>query len=430
MNYERAVSIPSGLIACRIEGSQLRIEEITPCTVDLLCDTALPKNVHLNFSFYRPESGAYCTLQTSAHKYGQTPDENAGGSVRFVFDNAACAAEIKRTLQIWSEYVNMRISGAPEDFAAKYLSYPSNTDDYCKTPEEQYKMWFSELKITKNLLSGMEIALSIDLPSLWTAYVSLPFPLFIKSYIQTKQLPDDFFSGISIERLYIGSEHCFHLFPDEKTLSAIVQKAQAEHLRLSFNTSIVHQSQMNASKHRLEMISILCPDAEIIVNDWGLLNVLQNPAYRLKPVFGTIINRFRRDARMQWKAGISEKGSLLSESALNDPLFREFALSLGVRRFEYAPGTQMLIPEGIASLHFPFYPTNTSAYCPLKAYIETGERGRQSESAGCPAYCEENAFLYPKALHMIHRMRSITVPEQRFPDEAYLRSFDRLVFNF
>ena len=117
MNYHRAVSIPSGLIACRIGSMQLRIEEITPCSADLLCDTALPDAAQLEFSFYHPESGSYHNFEV----YGQAHGKNTGGSVRFVFDDAPCAAEIRRALQIWSEYVNVRLSGSPEDFAEKYI---------------------------------------------------------------------------------------------------------------------------------------------------------------------------------------------------------------------------------------------------------------------------------------------------------------------
>ena len=231
-------------------------------------------------------------------------------------------------------------------------------------------------------------------------------------------------------RIYIGSEYCFHLFPDEDQLTGIIEKAKQEGLSLSFNTSILHQTQLDAARRRLDVISTLCPGAEIIANDFGMLNMLQPYRNTLIPVYGTLLNRFRRDTRMKWKAAYGEKGHLLSENALNDPAFLSFLSSLGVRRFEYAAGTKMSLPEGKKSLHFPFYPTNVSAYCPLKAYIESGSRGMQAESTSCPAYCENNAFLYPEPLRMIHRMRGILAAEQNFPDEAYLCGFDRLVFNF
>ncbi|MBQ3574485.1 MAG: hypothetical protein IJA26_02360, partial [Clostridia bacterium] len=243
-------------------------------------------------------------------------------------------------------------------------------------------------------------------------------------------LPRGFFENTTIERLYIGSEHCFHLFPDEKMLAAIICKANVESIRLSFATSIVHQAQLSTAIRRLDTIAALYPRAEIIVNDWGMLNVLKDFRESLTPVFGTLINRFRRDARLEWKAGMRENVSLLSENALNDVPFMEFLLSLGVQRFEYACSPEMQLPEGKKSLHFPFYPTNTSAFCPLKAYIESGSRGKQRETHACPAYCENNAFLYPKALNMIHRMRSIFALERALPDAGYLNMFDRLVFNF
>jgi len=430
MDHERATGIPSGLIACRFGGAQLHIEEITPRSLTVCHDMPLPDSCRLELSFYHPENGAYHHLSADAQKDGQTLGEKAAGSVRFVFDDAACAEEIRRTLRIWSEYVNMRLSGEAECFAEKYLGYPQDTDAYCESMEEQYRLWFSHLQIDAGLLCSMECALVLELPSLWKSYIAHPFPLFLTEYAKAKRLPEDFFASVPISRLYIGSEQCFHLFPDEDMLAEIVQKAKYENIALSFSTPVVHQSQIPAMRRRLDIISALYPNAEIIANDWGMLNILNDYHESLTPVFGTLINRFRRDARLKWKAGIRENTELLSKNALNDASFINFLLSLGMQRYEYACSPEMHLPEGKKSLHFPFYATNTSAYCPLKAYIESGSRGRQCESDSCPAYCEDNAFLYPKSLNMIHRMRSIFALEEEFPDAEYLRGFDRLVFNF
>lgn len=425
MEQLRASSVPSSLIACRIDAEQMCISCITPHSVDFAFAPPLPDKLQLLFSFYQPKIGAYRTLSVCACKCAQTHDS----SVRFTFDDDACAHAIREALEIRAEYVNMMLFSDSECFAEKYLSYPKNTDDYFESLAEQYSAWFSDFFVDSAALSQTEIALMAEFPSVWNAYSAQPLPVFLKTRAKSKQLPEHFFDTLNVRRLYLGSEHCFHLFPDDEILRTIACKAKNEGVALTFCTSIVHQSQAKEAKRRLRLIAELCPASEVIVNDWGILNTLCGEN-RIMPVFGTIINRFRRDARSAWKAGMRENHRLIEENALNDPVFRRLLTDCGVRRFEYACNPQMTLPSGAKSLHFPFYTMNTSAYCPLKAYIETGLRGRQCEADSCPAYCEQNVFLYPKSLDMLHRTRSLLGVERNFPNTQYLRAFDRLVFNF
>ena len=85
------------------------------------------------------------------------------------------------------------------------------------------------------------------------------------------------------------------------------------------------------------------------------------------------------------------------------------------------------------SLHFPFYQTNTSQYCPLHAICTDGERGKQKLVTNCPYFCERNMVLYPKHLHMTGRYNSlfgVDTEVLKHPEklEAYVTAgIDRLV---
>lgn len=427
MEHARAFSPPSGLIACRIGTRQLRIVSITPCSVDLDCDFPLPDQTDLRFSFYQIKSGAYRSFSVCARKDATTP------ALRFVFQHSACADAIRKTLADWSEYVNMKLFSHPDDpeaFAKKYLGYPADDESFCETIADQYHEWFVDLHLCATTLPCSEIALTLDLPSAWNAYLAQPLPDFLHHFALSKHLPAAFLDSIPLQRLYIGSEHCFHLFPDQATLAALLCKAQKERLALSFCTPIVHQAQTPEMQRRLSSIVQLSPHAETIFNDWGVLSLLRSRFPTLSPVLGTLLNRFRRDARLPWKAGISQNEALISQNALNDSTYLTLLSSHGVERFEYACGTLMRPVGKSRSLHFPFSPTNTSAYCPLRAYIETGARGKQGPSAVCGAYCENNFFLYPSSLSMLQRGCSLFHVSRALPEPSYLRRFDRLVLNF
>ena len=96
----------------------------------------------------------------------------------------------------------------------------------------------------------------------------------------------------------------------------------------------------------------------------------------------------------------------------------------------------MSIAEGKHSLHIPFYQTNTSQFCPLYAMCINLDRGKQRLVNGCPKYCKEFVFLYPKHLKMVGKYNSLfafddTLLKDQKELESYVSSgIDRIVLNF
>ena len=82
---------------------------------------------------------------------------------------------------------------------------------------------------------------------------------------------------------------------------------------------------------------------------------------------------------------------------------------------------------GRHSVHGPVGHATASGGCTLKARCETGKRGAQGPVDGCPGFCRENAFLYPRALHLIGRGNALRMLNRRV--EALPPQIDRLVFN-
>ena len=123
--------------------------------------------------------------------------------------------------------------------------------------------------------------------------------------------------------------------------------------------------------------------------------------------------------------------------SFNADFYQEFLReSFGIERAEWEScGYMQDIPAGKNSLHFPFYQTNTSQYCPLYAVQKEGDRGRQRLVYKCPQYCKNAAFLYPKHLNMIGRYNSLFALDRDFlEDSEQLKRYtdsniDRLVLN-
>ena len=147
-------------------------------------------------------------------------------------------------------------------------------------------------------------------------------------------------------------------------------------------------------------------NVEIVVNDWAVVEMLHGKTTRLCPVFGTLLNKRKKDPRMKYKSGDI---SLFQRNSLNAKFYRDFlAEEFHIHRYEWEScGYPQEFPPGKNSLHLPFYQTNTSQYCPLYALCTTGDRGMQQLAEYCPKFCEKYALLYPEHLHMMGRYNSL-----------------------
>ncbi|MDO5324028.1 MAG: hypothetical protein Q4G06_08400 [Clostridia bacterium] len=179
----------------------------------------------------------------------------------------------------------------------------------------------------------------------------------------------------------------------------------------------------------MELLATRNRPIELAVNDWGMLERTAKRPDCVELTLGPLLNKLRQDPRMRWKPGYEAHRSLFAENSLNDPAFRDYLGSLGIHRFEYeACGREVRIPEGRHSLHLPFCHTNVSAWCTLKARCEAGRRGAQGPVDGCPRWCRENAFLYPRELKLIGRGNALLMLN-RSMDAPLPPQIDRLVFN-
>ena len=108
-----------------------------------------------------------------------------------------------------------------------------------------------------------------------------------------------------------------------------------------------------------------------------------------------------------------------------------------INRFEYEScGYKLNIAKGNHTLHMPFYVTNTSQYCTLYAKCTRMNRGRQKLVMGCPMYCKDYIFSYPKHLKMVGKYNSLfsfddTLLHDSKKLEQYINEgIDRILLNF
>lgn len=428
MLCEYVQNLPYGLVACRFSGEQAHVMGLSPRVLDLRTPETLLPNGRLELSFYRPEAGDYEFYPIDHYKIGEVRRENGAVLTRFYFDDSDCAARIRRLLNDFARYVEIRSADCASAYGQALTGYPLE-EEICfpASPEAQRRQFFSALAPLPKPPAKVELCAVLNCRKLWEGYLEWPCETFFSFYAQLSDLPVGFFPRVALQRIYLGNEYCHFIFPDISVLKKLVAKAHREHVGVTLVTA---ELRAGGEKTADLLLAFAAEHGlELEINDWGLLQRAQRfPNLSLN--LGPRLNRRRKDPRMRWKAGFAEHKALFSENALNDPLWRNLLRKMGVTRLEYEScALPVHLPEDMpCSLRLPFYQTNTSMWCPLRAICTEGTRGAQRPAESCPRWCEENILLYPSHLKMLGRWNSLLALDTNtasIPD-----GFDRWVFNF
>ena len=430
MEYEAVEGVPSGLIACTLGGAEMHILRISPRSLWLRTAGELPAGAPLMLFFYHPERGLYTHLELEYALSGPLRHENFGASVRLSISDPRYAAAVRRSLADLANYVTWRCEGGMERCTQELTDCPAcDGDDFCTSLAEQFGEWFGDGAPIVPDPQGRELALTLGDPDLWTAFLHRDDASLWTVYAKCHGIPRSLFPQEEPRRLYIGSACCPELFPDLKCLSELLDAAACDGLAVTLLLPPLRADNGARADALMELLAAREQPVELAVNDWGMLERSAHRPDCAELTLGPLLNRLRQDPRMVWKPGYAQHRALFMENSLNDPAFRDFLGKLGVRRFEYETcGREISIPEGSHSLHLPFCHTNVSAWCTLKARCETGKRGAQGPVDGCPRWCRENAFLYPRELRLIGRGNALRMLN-RSVDMQLPPQIDRLVFN-
>ena len=92
-------------------------------------------------------------------------------------------------------------------------------------------------------------------------------------------------------RLYYGNEFCERLIPSTSQLRQILYYVKRNKLDFSFVTPYVTNCGFKRLNSLFELLKNLGISCEIIVNDWGVLNLINYKYPNLKPVLGRLLTK-------------------------------------------------------------------------------------------------------------------------------------------
>lgn len=251
--------------------------------------------------------------------------------------------------------------------------------------------------------------------------------LFISREENLKYLTDDF------QRVYFGDEFCDRLIPSKKELETVMTETAARSLPLTFVTPYVTE----AGLEKLTMLFPLLPDkTEVVVNDWGVLRVLNSRFPELVPVLGRLMTKLKRGPRIANFLDSLPRASVdhLRRTNLGVPVYSRFLTGNRIFRAEIDNPVQGLnlsdVPEQIKlSLYIPFAYVSTTRFC-LTANCDVPEKKGIIGVFPCARECRKYTFYLDNPVMkkmLIRRGNTIFYQNTQIPEGIDDFNIDRVV---
>ena len=406
------------------------------------------KNAPWERALYDQKTASYQRILLRDATFLQEKEEDFDVVYTFATEQEDYRNAVQRLALQYSQYIRWKMEDDDAALAEHMTGYPAEQDAFhLESLEEQKKVWFSgigkETFVTlQNGFVGsgqpgqpVELALELDRPEWYEAYLSMESAVFFDAYFRKNQIPDP--PLFHPDRLYIGNAFCPHLAPTEEELFALMDKACRESFAVTLVFPFLLEGNLLETQQRLQRLVEWCEQKnkiiEIVVNDWGTAHLAaQLPVFSL--CLGVLLNKRKKDPRMAYKLG---DRTLFEQNSVHAAFYREYLKEeFRMERYEWescGDTSTRKFPEGKNSLRLPFYQTNTSQYCPLYAACTEGSHGAQVPIRECPKFCERQAFLYPEHLRMVGRYNSLFGVDltvlKRTGAMLELRGVDRVVVN-
>lgn len=445
MGKEEVEILPSGLVSCLLDDREVRILKISPEKLTMRLSEEVDKIDCIRVMFYIFDECRYEEVIIKDYNIIEKRKDDFCLVYEFSIESQEYLYNVRNILKNYSKYIRLKAFGDENEFSKEMVGYPAELDyEFFEYYLEQKKEWMSELNYSdwnENVVDSIELAVTLDNDILYKEYMDKDIKDFKKWYLKENFAETHKLFQKDIDRLYIGNEFCHNLFPEVNLLKNMMQKAKEEELHITLCFTYMRDNYIEKVKDVMDKIYNWCSDnntkIEIVVNDFGMLELVQGKTDYFRLSLGILLNKRKKDPRYIYKRGFMENYELVAENSLNSSIFREFLKDCKIERYEYENcGYRISVAEGCHSLHIPFYQTNTSQYCPLYAMCTTMDRGNQKLAFNCPKYCRDYVFAYPKHLKMVGRYNSLfafddTLLKDPKELEYYTNNgIERIVLNF
>lgn len=216
-----------------------------------------------------------------------------------------------------------------------------------------------------------------------------------KSVYCTKPL-EKTFDHKKYNRFYYGSEFCEYLIPDISEIDKIINYTFDQKKKFTLLTPFVTDMGVNKLDKIFKSICSYGKDIEIVISDYGILELIKTKGYKFSLVLGRMLNQQKRGPRLLKLIDKVPKEliSHFSSCYLDRQEVYEYLLHLGVERIEFDN-----IPLGLkrpsydkfkASIYYPYIYLSTTRLCLARKAFKDTSRLRLIEK--CEQECKVCEF--------------------------------------
>ena len=239
----------------------------------------------------------------------------------------------------------------------------------------------------------------------------------------------------SYQRVHFGDEFCERLLPADRDLQEVMEQVRGRGLAFTLVTPYVTE----AGLERVRRLAGLLPETtEVVVNDWGVLRMLERDFPGLVPVLGRLMTKIKRGPRIVNFLDRLPPQALrhIRRTNLDVPGYRTFLAAHHIERAELDNPLQGLdltgVPGGLKlSLHIPFVYVTTTRFC-LVANCDKPEKKGFIGVFPCHQECRKYTFYLDNAVMttlLIRRGNTLFYKNTSVPEQLRDSHIDRLIIS-
>jgi hypothetical protein len=169
-------------------------------------------------------------------------------------------------------------------------------------------------------------------------------------------------------RLYFGIEFCQNLIPSAEDLSSVLKFVSEKKMKFTFVTPFLTNEGMGKIKPLLSFIIDNQPEAEIVINDWGLLGWINREYSGLNLLLGRLLTKQKRGPQILNLLGKVPDTMVqhFRQSNVDSAILSRFLITKQIKRVELDNLFQGIIrppPSLKGSLYMPFAYITTTRLC-------------------------------------------------------------------
>jgi len=234
--------------------------------------------------------------------------------------------------------------------------------------------------------------------------------------------------------LYFGNEFCERLIPSLNHLEQILSYVKKNKLSFSLVTPYVTNDGLKKLEALFELLKNARINCEVIINDWGVLNLINRKYPNLTPVLGRLLTKQKRGPRLiellkrkmrlriakdpenpkiryiifQKELPLDLNPYYKGSNASSVPIIHNFLINQRIKRIELDNTSQGLfleLPKNeiSASVYLPYVYISTTFFCPTAGCDQKNKSLLKIKS--CKRQCQRYVFklrhkTMPKVIYL------------------------------